>query len=371
MKPEPVYLDHNASSPLRPAARAAMERLLDTVGNPSSVHGFGRAARRAVEDAREAVAALGGISPAGVVFTGGGSEANNLALAGSGRARVLVSAVEHDSVLAAVPGAERVPVDGDGVIDLTALDRLLAADGRPALLSLMLANNETGVIQPVAEAAAIARRHGALVHGDAVQAAGRMDIDMAKLGLHLMSLSAHKLGGPPGAGALLLAGADVTPVVRGGGQERGRRAGTENAPAIAGFGAAIAAMGDGAAENRRLQGLRDEIEGEVRARVPAVQIFGAAAPRLANTSCLAMPGVGNETQVMALDLAGVAVSAGAACSSGKVGASHVLGAMGIDEATARRAIRVSLGWTSTAADVARFVEAWTALHRRAATRDAA
>lgn len=361
----PVYLDHNATTPLRPEAAAAMARALDATGNPSSVHGFGRAARRFIEDARERVAALAGVAPAGVVFTSGGSEANNLALAGCGRRRILVSAVEHDSVLSAVRGAEIVPVDADGVVDLAALEHLLAGDGPPALLSLMVANNETGVVQPVAEAAAIAARFGALVHCDAVQAAGRMNLNMTALGIQMMTLSAHKLGGPPGAGALLLAeGIEVVAAIRGGGQERGRRAGTENAPAIAGFGAAVEAMGDTGAETRRLAGLRNDLECGVRARVPNVRIFGDGVGRIANTSCLAMPGVGNETQVMALDLAGVAVSAGAACSSGKVGASHVLRAMGIDETTARSAIRVSLGWTSTAADIGCFVEAWAALHAR-------
>ncbi len=373
MREAPIYLDHNATTPLRPQAKAAMQELFEPVGNPSSVHGFGRAVRCAIEDAREQVASLAGVAPAGVVFTSGGSEANNLALVGCGRSRILVSAVEHDSVLAAVCEAERVPVDADGMIDLAALERLLAADSLPAMLSLMAANNETGVLQPVAEAAAIARRYGAMIHCDAVQAAGRVGLNMAALGIHMMTLSAHKLGGPMGAGALLLAeGADVAPTIRGGGQERRRRAGTENAPAIAGFGAAVAALGDGVAESRRLAGLRNDLECAVRARVPSVRIFGDGVARIANTSCLAMPGLGNETQVMALDLAGVAVSAGAACSSGKVGASHVLSAMGVDDAVARSAIRVSLGWTSTAADVGRFVEAWSLLYERtAAARNAA
>jgi cysteine desulfurase len=363
----PTYLDYNATVPLRPAAAAAVAAALQVTGNPSSVHAFGRRARRLVEDARAQVAALVGARPEQVVFTGGGTEANNLALAGVGRRRRLVSAIEHDSVLNAAPGAEVLPVARDGVVVLDALAERLAGSAAPALVSVMLANNETGVVQPVAEVAALAHRHGALVHCDAVQAAGKVAVDLAALGVDLMSVSAHKLGGPQGAGALIVAdGIELAPLLRGGGQERGRRAGTENLAAIAGFGAAAAALAAcRKSEAARVARLRDDLEARVQALVPGAKRFGAAAPRLGNTACIAMPGVASEIQVMGLDLAGVAVSAGAACSSGKVRPSHVLRAMGASEAEAATAIRVSLGWASVAEDVDRFVEAWGAVYARA------
>jgi cysteine desulfurase len=360
----PVYLDYNATTPVRPAVAAAMAEALAAVGNPSSVHGFGRAARARLETAREQVAALVGSRPAQVVFTSGGTEANNLALTGTGRARVLVSAIEHDSVLKAT-AAEPVPVERSGVVDLAALERMLVAKAEPALMSIMAANNETGVIQPVADAAHIAHEHNALFHCDAVQAAGKMTIDFAALGVDLMTLSAHKLGGPAGVGALIVADhVHLAARQRGGGQERGRRAGTENLPGIVGFGLAaeIAAAELGAAA--KVAELRDDLERRAVSAVPDAILFGRDAARLSNTSCLALPGVSSELQVMALDLAGVAVSAGSACSSGKVQPSHVLRAMGADAATAGSAIRVSLGWRSSAEDVDRFLEAWCALAAR-------
>jgi cysteine desulfurase len=354
-----VYLDYNATAPLRPAAAEAMARAQGLTGNPSSVHSFGRQARAALETAREQVAALAGAKPAQVVFTSGGTEANNLALAGSGRARILVSTIEHDSILTAAPAAERIPVTAGGAVDLGALERLLQADRRPALVCVMLANNETGVIQPLADAVAIVHRAGALVHCDAVQAAGKLPLDFTALGVDLMSLSAHKFGGPKGAGALVVADAvPFTAQLRGGGQERGRRAGTENVAAIAGFGAAAAEAARDLPHLQAIAAMRDRLERDAVADVPATRIIGAGASRLANTSCLALPGVGAETLVMALDLAGVAVSAGSACSSGKVKASHVLAAMGVGPEIAGSAIRVSLGWASAAADVARFLAAW-------------
>lgn len=355
----PVYLDYNATAPLRPAAAEMMLRAAALTGNASSVHSFGRQARSAIETAREQVAALIGAKPAQIVFTSGGTEANNLAIAGSGRARVLVSAIEHDSVLAAVPSAERIAVTSEGVVDLAALERLLQADTRPALVCVMLANNETGAVQPIAEIVVIAQRAGALVLCDAVQAAGKMPLDFAALGADLLSLSAHKFGGPKGVGALIVADSvPLSPSLRGGGQERGRRAGTENVAAIAGFGAAAAEARRDLPRMADIAALRDRLEREAVARVPSTQIIAAAAPRLANTSCLALPSVSAETLVMALDLAGVAVSAGSACSSGKVKASHVLKAMGLGADIAGSAIRVSLGWASESAEIERFLEAW-------------
>jgi len=360
-----VYMDYNATAPVRPAAARAVADALVLTGNASSVHGFGRAARRAIEDAREQVAALAATAPENIVFTSGGTEANNLALAGTGRRRILVSAVEHDSVLAAAPEAEILPVDELGLVRLDALADALAVDGAPALVSIMLANNETGVIQPVAEAAAIARRAGALVHCDAVQAAGKIALDFDALGVDLLSLSAHKTGGPQGAGALVVAaGLDLAPSLRGGGQERRRRAGTENLPGIVGFGAAADTARTELDAAARLADWRDEMERRVGRILPAVEAVAAATPRLPNTSCLLTPGLSAETQVMALDLAGIAVSAGSACSSGKVTPSHVLHAMGRGEVAAD-AIRISLGWCSSRTDIDRFVAAWQDMVTRA------
>ncbi len=366
-----VYLDYNATTPPEPAVAEAVAAALEIGGNPSSVHRRGRAARRAVEEARLEVAALAGARPSEVVFTSGGTEANNLALTGVGVRRLMVSAVEHDSVLAAASrsGAEvtLLPVDGDGVVELAALEGLLEAGGGPTLVSVMLANNETGVIQPLAEVAARAHAGGALVHCDAVQAAGRIAIDMAALGADLLTLSAHKLGGPQGAGALITRQrVPLSPGLHGGGQERGRRAGTENVPGIVGFGRAAALAVRGLASSGRIARLRDELERRLRAAAPEARVFGQGVPRLANTSCFSMPGVAAETQVMALDLAGVQVSAGAACSSGKVTPSHVLRAMGVPEDEAAWAIRVSLGRASGAGDIDRLLEAWNELRARAA-----
>ncbi len=370
-----VYLDYNATTPVRPEAAAAVAEALGLTGNASSVHHFGRLARRKLEDAREAVAALVGAPAERVVFTSGGTEANNLALTGAGRARRLVSAGEHDSVLNAAAGAgrgaeggaERIPLGRNGVVDLDALEVRLGEESRPALVSVMLANNETGVIQPVARAAEMAHGHGALIHCDAVQGAGKIPVDMAALGVDLLSLSAHKLGGPQGAGALIVAeGIELAPAMLGGGQERRHRAGTENLPGIAGFGAAAACALAGVSRMAGLAELRDRLERHLRARAPEIEIYGAGAPRLPNTSCFGTPGLAAEIQVMALDLAGIAVSAGAACSSGKVAPSHVLGAMGASEAEAGSAIRVSLGWDSGAAGIERFLEAWGALYSRSA-----
>ena len=363
------YLDYNAGAPLRPGVAAAMAAALADCGNPSSVHAAGRRARGRIEAARHAVALLAGADPSGLVFTSGGTEANALALTGSGRERVLVSAVEHASVRDAVPTAEIIPVDGDGVVDLAGLERLLAADSRPALVSVMLANNETGVVQPVAALAELAHRAGALVHCDAAQAAGRLNVSMSQIHVDFLTLSAHKLGGPAGIGAVALADPDfpLAPMLLGGGQERRRRAGTENLAGIVGFGiAAIAARDDVERGDIILEmgDLRDRLEAAALARVSGAVVVGRGAARLANTSCLALPGVAAQVQVMALDLEGVMVSAGAACSSGKVAESAVLAAMGLAPEIAGSAVRVSLGWASRWADAERFLAAWAGLAAR-------
>jgi cysteine desulfurase len=353
-----VYLDHNATSPLKESARLAMLSALELTGNASSIHAEGRRAHALLDEARDDVArAVGAIAPM-VVFTTGGSEANNLALKGAPVERVSVSAIEHPSVLEAAQGTGKevdiLPVDGEGLVDLEALERLLIS-GPKTLISVMLANNETGVIEPIAEIAGLAHAQGALVHTDAVQALGKIPVNFGLLGADLVSLSAHKLGGPMGAGALIIRdGLALDPLIHGGGQELRRRAGTENLAAIAGFAAAI--------DEKRLEikALRDHLESGLEGAV----VFGGKAERLPNTSCFAMRGMSAETALMALDLAGFAVSSGSACSSGKVAKSHVLAAMKVAPDLANAAIRVSLGWTTTAQDIDQFISAWSRIKAR-------
>jgi cysteine desulfurase len=337
-------------------------------GNPSSVHRPGRAARARIEKARHQVAALVGARARDVLFTSGGTEANNLALRAftspdPSPGGVLVSAIEHESVLLAAPTARRIPVDGNGVIDLAALEQMLHGTAIPmagGLVSVMLANNETGVIQPIAEIVRLAHAMGARVHCDAVQAVGKVAVDCHALGVDYLSLSGHKLGGPTGVGALIVREDAPFAADRiGGGQEAGRRAGTENVSGIAGLGAAAEVSLGGLGRAMEGVALRQRIE----AALPGI-VHGALAPRLPNTTCISMPGVPAETQVMALDLAGVAVSAGAACSSGKVSRSMVLTAMGVAAPVAETAIRISCGWTTEAEDVDRLIAAWQDLHIR-------
>jgi cysteine desulfurase len=353
------YLDANASEPLRPEAKAAMAAAFEVVGNPSSVHAGGRAARRLLEDAREKIAASFGARDQDVVFTSGGTEADALAVhaLGAGR-RIIVGATEHDAIRAAVRDAAVLPVDRHGVADLSFLQDWLRA-GPPALVCLMLANNETGTIQPIAEAAALCRASGALLHVDAVQGAGRIPVSLDVLGCHSVAVSAHKMGGPMGVGTLLLTPeiGSLVPLIAGGGQERGRRGGTPALSNIAGF-AAVCGLH---ADQGPLEAFRDRLEA-ASVRHGAI-VCGLGAPRLANTTSLALPGARAETQVMALDLDGIAVSAGAACSSGKVQTSHVLAAMGLGP-LAGQAIRVSLPWNVTEAAI----EAFEAAYARMAAR---
>jgi cysteine desulfurase len=371
---ERLYLDWNATAPLRPEARAAALAAQEAWGNPSSVHAEGRAARRLVEEAREAVAALVGAEPRNVLFTSGGTEANVLALSpGTGRDgacdRLLISAIEHPSVLAGgrfgAAAVEKLPVTAQGRLDLDAFEQrlaALAAQGmhRP-LVSVMLANNESGVVQPISELAGLVLGAGGILHADAVQAAGRMSCDIKALGADLLTLSGHKIGAPKGVGALVKRDQAVRldPLLTGGGQERGARAGTENVAAIAGFGAAAAAARlTLAADTTRMRLLQERLEAGLRAATPEAVIFGAGAERLPNTTLFALPGVKAETAIIAFDLDGVAVSSGAACSSGKVQPSHVLAAMGVGPAMAHGAVRVSLGATTTESDIDRFLIAW-------------
>ena len=368
------YLDHNATAPLRPEVREAVIDALALNGNPSSVHAEGRAARAAIEQARAKVAKLVGASPANVIFTSGGTEANALALAAqSGEAwHCYLSAIEHPSVLSGGRFYREtttiIPVTPDGVADLDVLRKKLEKHkpgGWRPFVSLMTANNETGAIQPVAEAAPIVHDAGGLLHSDAVQAAGRIPLDMTVLGADMVTLSAHKIGGPKGVGALVLAeGANVEPLIKGGGQEGRRRAGTENVAGIVGFGvAAELALAD-LAKMDEIAALRDVLEEGVRALRPDAVVLSAGVPRLPNTSCIAVPGVKAETLVIGLDLAGIAVSAGSACSSGKVEASHVLAAMGASPEIAHGAVRVSLGFGSENTDIQRYLSAFGELVKR-------
>lgn len=376
-----VYLDYNATAPLRPEVREAVTEALAVYGNPSSVHAEGRAARGLIEEARAKVAALAGAAPEDVVFTSGGTEANALALAAQagGAWHCYMSAVEHPSVLAGgrfyPETTTRIAVTRDGVIDLeilaSELEKHHLGGWRP-FVSLMAANNETGAVQPVAEASEIVHSAGGLIHTDAVQAAGRIRLDMAALGVDMLSLSGHKLGGPKGVGALILGnGASVEPLIRGGGQERRRRAGTENVAGIAGFGVAAELAAGDLAKAGEIERLRDRLEKEALSIAPNAVVLSAKVARLPNTSCIAVPGVKAETLMIGLDLAGLAVSSGAACSSGKVETSHVLSAMGVPEEVAQGAIRVSLGFATKRDDIESFLKAFAELIGRLRPKAAA
>lgn len=370
-----LYFDHNAGAPVLSEALVAAVAAAEAGGNPSSVHAEGREARRLVDEARAEVALMVGTAPARVVFTSGATEANVFALSPdmqeNGREihldRLLISATEHPSVLAggrfAKEAIEHLAVGSDGCLRLSALERRLAeiaADGERPLVSVQLANSETGVIQPIPEIVRLVRASGGILHCDAVQAAGRVALDDPALDVDLMSLSAHKIGGLPGCGALVARHPDLwpRPLIPGGGQEANRRAGTQNTPGIVAFGVAAREARASIGGASRLASLRNDLETLLLAHSPHARILGAAAPRLANTTMILVPGISAETAVIAFDLEGVAISAGSACSSGKVGPSHVVAAMGIEGALARSALRISLGRDATGADIERFADVW-------------
>ncbi|MBT9288228.1 cysteine desulfurase family protein [Prosthecodimorpha staleyi] len=370
MSAEPrLYLDHNATAPLRPEAMAAAVAAMRAGGNASSVHAEGRAARAAIERARAAVGRLAGVSPGRVTFTSGATEAAATLLqpdwTAQGRplrfARLIVSAVEHPCILRggrfAAGMVSELPVDADGIVRLDHLEALLAEGPGPVLVAVQLANSETGVIQPIEAVAGMVRGHGGILVCDAVQAAGRLPL--ARVPADCLMLSGHKIGGLAGAGAIVARddGGPV-PLLTGGGQERNRRAGTEALPAIAAFGAAAEAAVNDLQNIGALTDLRDWLRDALRTISPTLTVIGENADRLPNTLCVALPGVAAETAVIAFDLEGVAVSAGSACSSGKVGASHVLKAMGMPDAAARGGLRISLGWSTQRADVERFIGVW-------------
>ncbi|HWU56283.1 MAG TPA: cysteine desulfurase family protein [Rhizomicrobium sp.] len=386
------YLDHNATSPLRPESLSAMTHALAVGGNPSSVHAKGRAARAITEEVREKIARLAGARADQVIFTSGATESNNLALFGavegslaedqvskngSGRiTRIFVSGIEHSSVLATADRlAERFPwvktqrlaVTADGVIDLEGLRVALREGKGHTLVAVMAANNETGVVQPLADVAKLVREAGALLLVDAVPAAGKIKLDFSLC--DYMTLSAHKIGGPQGAGALVVReNAPLQPQMMGGGQQKGLRAGTENLSGIAGFGAAAHTLDDGEGERARIQHLRDHFEVALKQAIPEAVIFGVTQQRLCSTSCFAIPGLTAETALIGLDLDGVMMSSGSTCSSGKVAVSHVLAAMGVDENLAGAALRASFGWSSTIEDVNAAIASLVKLHERASKK---
>ncbi len=364
-----VYLDYNATAPLREVARTAMLRAYDAPGNPSSVHGAGRKARAMVEEAREVLAGSVGAARSDVVFTAGGTEANNLGLLGLAKANgcsaLFISAIEHPCIRDAAANAALpiriIPVTKDGVIDLEALQSSLQdadSDMRP-LLALMAVNNETGVIQPVAEAASLMHEADGFIHVDAVQGFGKIPISLAALGVDSLAVSAHKIGGPMGVGALALAcDAKISPRHYGGGQEKGHRGGTENVAGIVGFAAAAkAALSDLVAHNR-IEAQRDHLQKSMLDHAPDAVVVGANAPRVSNTLCIATPGFASDTQVMVMDLAGFAISAGSACASGKVKSTSILTAMHLPEKLLGCAIRISLGSSTTHDEIDAFAKAW-------------
>ena len=362
-----IYLDHNATSPIRPNVLASMHALEGQALNASSVHGAGRAAKKILEDARRIIAEGVSVFPAEVMFTGSATEANNTVLRGFKGAK-FVAASEHVSVAktASLLGADILPIDENGILSLSILDKKLSSIGAGALVSVMLANNETGVIQPIREIAEIVHRHGGYLHTDAVQALGKIPLDCGLLGADMMTLGAHKIGGPVGVGALILRqNVPLLPLLTGGGQESGHRAGTEDIVKIAGF-ATLMREVVSCPGMTELQRLRDGMEAAFAGGI----VFGRNVSRLPNTSMVAMKGVAAETQLIHFDLAGYAVSAGSACSSGRIAPSHVLKAMGIAEEVAATAIRVSLGWNTTEDDVKSFTSAWLAAFARLGQRAA-
>lgn len=371
MKKELIYLDYNATAPIMAVAVSAIEEALSYPANPSSIHQLGRRARQQLQEAREVVAEAVSGWPNEVIFTASGSEANNMALRAVPNRPLLVGATEHSSISESAKwlGGDSLPVDGNGVIDRDVLKSKLKALGKPAFISIMLANNETGVIQPIAELAALAREYDALFHCDAIQALGKMPIDFGALGVDMLTLSAHKMGGPVGVGALIVRNnLPITPFIIGGGQELGRRAGTENLPAIMGFAAALRHC-----NKDWIAPVTDQIhhfEKMVHDIAPDAIIVGHRAARLPHVSCVIMPQVKSDTQLMTFDLEKICLSAGSACASGRIEPSHVLQAMGFHKNVANCAIRISAGWNSKPEEIARFAEIWKKTYLRLAKKAA-
>ena len=370
---ENIYMDYNATAPTRTAVIDAMVDAMRHVGNASSVHASGRNARKIIEEARAKVAALVNARPRDIVFTSGGTEANNTVLKGAGAASLIVSKLEHDSVLATAKSADipvyYINVDESGLVSLDHLRELLQSAPQPALVSVMLANNEIGTIEPIADCVKLALEFDAKIHCDAVQGCGKIAIDFEALGVDYLTLSAHKMGGPQGVGAIVLKPAvPLKSIIEGGGQELGRRSGTENVAAIAGFGVAAMDAFQDIASTDKIQELKDRLESGIRKIGNDIIIVADKAERIANTSCIILPGISGETQVMHFDLAGISLSSGSACSSGKVKVSHVLSALGMEDSLANSSIRVSLGFNSTADDVDKFLSVYADLYKRTEKR---
>ncbi len=360
-----TYLDCNATAPVRPQVISLMGEILAEPGNASSVHGAGRQARKRVEDARGQIARAFDVGPQQVIFNSGATEGNNTIIKGFAGQRILISAIEHASLIESGIKAELIPVTADGIVDLSALEQMLAQGPQAALVSVMMANNETGVIQPVAEICKLAKAHGALFHTDAVQALGRIEFTRESIGADFITVSSHKLGGPQGAGAIIMAPkAPLPKLIHGGGQERRQRAGTENIAAIAGFGLAVEMAMQEIGRYQALAGLREKIETTLTAGTNSLHIHGRNVARVANTTSFSLKGSTSETLLLALDLEGIAISSGSACSSGTVKPSHVLTAMGIDAEEAACALRVSLGWNTSEQDVEDFIAAWNKVRQR-------
>ena len=359
-----IYLDHNATTPVRPGAINATNSVFELPYNASSVHSFGREGRKAIEKAREQIATLTGAASTQVIFNSGATEGNNTVLQHFATERILVSAIEHPSVLEASANSDQIPVTQKGIVDLDALETLLKKE-KTALVSVMMVNNETGIIQPIKDAAALAHKHGALFHCDAVQATGRIPVDIAELGIDFLTLSSHKIGGPQGVGALVLGLCGETPtLLHGGGQEKSARAGTENVAGIAGFGAAAEiALKELNAYQDKTGHMQKHLE-DALSGMDGLVIYGQTAKRVPNTTLFSLPGASSETLLMALDLEGVAVSNGSACSSGRVEASHVLKAMSASDKEASGALRISTGWNTTQNDIDRFLEVWQKIYER-------
>lgn len=359
-----LYLDHNATSPMRPETIKTMTECMAHPYNASSIHHFGQHARHIVETAREHIAALAHVTPGQVIFNSGATEGNNTVLAHFAKEGIAISATEHPSVYEAAPNAKIIPVHPNGLLDLNALEDILKTH-KPGLVSVMAVNNESGVIQPLQDIAALCKRYGAFLHSDAVQAAGRIDLNMAALGIDFLTLSAHKIGGPQGVGALILGFCGETPILlHGGGQERSARAGTENVAGIAGFGAAAHQAQNFAAQNERLKTYQERIETELQSTAADLIIFGQNAPRAPNTTLFALPNITSERMLMSFDLEGIAISNGSACSSGSIKPSRVVTAMGYDDALATCALRLSTGWNTSENDIDRFLEVWHKIYNR-------
>lgn len=362
--PEKIYLDHNATTPIKPAVLDLMHQILSEPGNASSVHSYGRAARSHVEKAREQVAKLVNVSPSQVIFTSGATESDNTIVKSYHPEKVFISAVEHSAVSRISDRFQIIPLTGEGLFDLEALEQAFMSRDADLVCAICV-NNETGNIQPIKDIVHIAKKYGAAVHTDAAQAVGRIPVDFQDWGVDYLCLSAHKFGGPQGVGALIYApGKAPQKFMHGGSQERYQRAGTENVAGIAGMGLAAELAVQGMESYQSLGALRDRMEQDIKAQAPEAIIYGEKAPRVSNTSNICLPGVPAETQLMNLDLEGIAVSTGSACSSGKALASDILVSMGATEDQAKSALRVSLGWNTKEEEIERFIEIWMKMYHR-------